>query len=88
MLIGTDRENYSNTAGNFDIIKKPFWKREHAFNQRAFIVHYKCLKLRSHLADVEGEAQALFLRLVKEYAEMEGVTEQQKLRTQWSGYGR
>ncbi|MBS5386616.1 MAG: TnpV protein [Clostridiales bacterium] len=39
-------------------------------------------KLRSHLADVEGEAQALFLRLVKEYAEMEGVTEQQKLRTQ------
>ena len=44
MLIGTDRENYSNTAGNFDIIKKPFWKREHAFNQRAFIVHYKCLK--------------------------------------------
>ena len=35
-------------------------------------------KLRSHLADVEEEAQALFLRLVKEYAEREGVTEQLK----------
>lgn len=35
-------------------------------------------KLHSHLADVEEEAQSLFLRLVKEYAENEGVTEQLK----------
>ena len=35
-------------------------------------------KLHSHLADVEEEAQILFSRLVKEYAEMEGVTEQLK----------
>lgn len=35
-------------------------------------------KLRFHLADVEKEAQSLFLRLVKEYAEREGVTEQLK----------
>ena len=35
-------------------------------------------KLRSHLADVEKEAQSLFLRLVKEYAKREGVTEQLK----------
>ena len=35
-------------------------------------------KLHSHLADVEEEAQTLFLRLVKEYAEREGVTEQLK----------
>ncbi len=35
-------------------------------------------KLRSHLADIEEEAQFLFLRLVKEYAEREGVTEQLK----------
>ena len=35
-------------------------------------------KLHSHLADVEEEAQLLFLRLVKEYAEKEGVTEQLK----------
>lgn len=35
-------------------------------------------KLQSHLADIEEEAQSLFLRLVKEYAEKEGVTEQLK----------
>ena len=35
-------------------------------------------KLYSHLADVEEEAQELFLRLVKEYAEREGITEQLK----------
>lgn len=37
-------------------------------------------KLYSHLADadVEKEAQELFVRLVKEYAEREGVTEQLK----------
>ena len=35
-------------------------------------------KLYCHLADVEEEAQTLFLRLVKEYAEREGVTEQLK----------
>lgn len=35
-------------------------------------------KLHSHLADVEAEAQTFFFRLVKEYAEREGVTEQLK----------
>ena len=35
-------------------------------------------KLHSHLADAEKEAQSLFLRLVKEYAERESVTEQLK----------
>ena len=45
------------------------------------ILYYNLLtsgKLRSHLADVEEEAQSLFLRLPKEYAEREGVTEQLK----------
>ena len=45
------------------------------------ILYYNLLtsgKLRSHLADVEEEAQSLFLRLVKEYAEREGITEQLK----------
>ena len=45
------------------------------------ILYYNLLtsgKLHSHLADVEEEAQSLFLRLVKEYAEKEGVTEQLK----------
>lgn len=42
-------------------------------------------KLYCHLADVEEEAQSLFLRLVKEYAEREGVTEQLKAEnpTEW-----
>ena len=35
-------------------------------------------KLYSHLADIEEQAQQLFLRLVKELAEKEGVTEQLK----------
>ena len=35
-------------------------------------------KLHSHLADIEEQAQTLFSRLVKEYAEKEGVTEQFK----------
>ncbi len=45
------------------------------------VLYYNLLtseKLHSHLADVEEEAQALFSRLVKEYAEKEGVTEQLK----------
>ena len=45
------------------------------------ILYYNLLtsgKLQSHLADVEEEAQELFFRLVKEYAEREGVTEQLK----------
>lgn len=45
------------------------------------ILYYNLLtsgKLHSHLADVEKEAQSLFLRLVKEYVEREGVTEQLK----------
>ena len=42
-------------------------------------------KLQSHLTDVEEEAQTLFLRLVKQYAEREGVTEQLKAEnpTEW-----
>jgi len=35
-------------------------------------------RLRSHLADVEEQANALFLRLVNDYAASEGVTEQLK----------
>ena len=45
------------------------------------ILYYNLLtsgKFRSHLADVEEDAQSLFLRLVKQYAEREGVTERLK----------
>lgn len=45
------------------------------------VLYYNLLtsgKLHSHLADTEEQAQALFLRLVNEYAKKEGVTEQLK----------
>ena len=45
------------------------------------VLYYNLLtsgKLDSHLADIEEQAQHLFLRLVKELAEKEGVTEQLK----------
>ena len=56
-------------------------RRLRYLKQHHKILYYNLLtsgKLRSHLADVEKEAQSLFLRLVKEYAEREGVTEQLK----------
>ena len=63
-------------------------RRREYLKQHRKILYYNLLtsgKLRSHLADVEEEAQSLFLRLVKEYAEREGVTEQLKAEnpTEW-----
>ena len=55
--------------------RRQYLKRHHK------ILYYNLLtsgKLHSHLADVEEEAKSLFLRLVKEYAEREGVTKQLK----------
>lgn len=60
-------------------------RRRQYLKQHHKIPYYNLLtsgKLRSHLADVEKEAQSLFLRLVKEYAENEGVTEQLKVENQ------
>ena len=45
------------------------------------VLYYNLLtssKLHSHLADIEEQAQDLFSRLVKEYAEKEGITEELK----------
>lgn len=45
------------------------------------VLYYNLLtssKLHSHLSDTEEQAQQLFLRLVNELAEKEGVTEQLK----------
>ena len=56
-------------------------RRRQYLKQHHKILYYNLLtsgKLYCHLADVEEEAQTLFLRLVKEYAEREGVTEQLK----------
>ena len=49
------------------------------------VLYYNLLtsgKLHSHLADIEEQAQDLFSRFVKEYAEREGVTEQLKATVQ------
>lgn len=56
-------------------------RRLRYLKQHHRVLYYNLLtsgKLHSHLADVEEEAQILFSRLVKEYAEKEGVTEQLK----------
>ena len=56
-------------------------RRLRYLKQHHNVLYYNLLtsgKLHSHLADVEEEAQILFSRLVKEYAEKEGVTEQLK----------
>lgn len=63
-------------------------RRRRYLKQHHKILYYNLLtsgKLHSHLADVEEEAQSLFLWLVKEYAEREGVTEQLKAEnpTEW-----
>lgn len=56
-------------------------RRLRYLKQHHKVMYYNLLtsgKLHSHLADTEEQAQALFSRLVKEYAEKEGVTEQLK----------
>ena len=56
-------------------------RRLRYLKQHNKILYYNLLtssKLRSHLADIEEEAQSLFLRLVREYAERGSVTEQLK----------
>ena len=56
-------------------------RRLRYLKQHHKILYYNLLtsgKLRSHLADVEEQAQELFLRIVKEYAEWEGVNNQLK----------
>lgn len=59
------------------------WALRHKryLKQHHKVLYYNLLtsgKLHSHLADTEEQAQQLFLRLVKELAEKEGVTEQLK----------
>ena len=56
-------------------------RRLRYLKQHHKVLYYNLLtsgKLHSHLADTEEQAQALFSRLVKEYSEKEGVTEQLK----------
>ena len=56
-------------------------RRLRYLKQHHKVMYYNLLtsgKLHSHLADTEEQAQTLFSRLLKEYAEKEGVTEQLK----------
>ena len=56
-------------------------RRLRYLKQNHKVLYYNLItsgKLHSHLADTEEQAQELFSRLVKEYAEKEGVTEQLK----------
>ena len=56
-------------------------RRLRYLKQHHKVLYYNLLtsgKLNSHLADIEEEAQSIFSRLVKEYAEKEGVTKQLK----------
>lgn len=56
-------------------------RRLRYLKQHHKVMYYNLLtsgKLHSHLADTEEQAQTLFSRLLKEYAEKEDVTEQLK----------
>lgn len=56
-------------------------RRQNYLKHNRKVLYYNLLtsgKLHSHLADTEEQAQTLFSRLVKEYAEKEGGTEQVK----------
>ena len=68
-------EKETGNIGVWALRHKRYLKQHHK------VLYYNLLtsgKLHSHLADVEEEAQSLFSRLVKEYAEKEGVTGQLK----------
>lgn len=47
------------------------------------VLYYNLLtsgKLHSHIADIKDQARVLFLRLVEEYAEKEGIMEMEQLK--------
>lgn len=68
-------EKETGNIGVWALRHKRYLKHHHK------VLYYNLLtsgKLYSHLADTQEQAQQLFLRLVKELAEKEGVTEQLK----------
>lgn len=68
-------EKEPGNVGAWALRHKRYLKQHHK------VLYYNLLtsgKLDSYLADIEEQAQQLFLRLVKEYAEKEAVTEQLK----------
>lgn len=72
-------EKETGNIGVWALRHKRYLKQHHK------VLYYNLLtsgKLDSHLADIEEQAQQLFLRLVKELAEKEGVTEAIKAENQ------
>lgn len=68
-------ETQTGNIGVWALRHKRYMKQHHK------VLYYNLLtsgKLDSYFADIEEQAQQLFLRLVKELAEKEGVTEQLK----------
>ena len=68
-------EKETGNIGVWALRHKRYLKHHHK------VLYYNLLtsgKLDSYLADIEEQAQQLFLRLVKELAEKEGVTEKLK----------
>ena len=68
-------ETQTGNIGVWALRHKRYMKQHHK------VLYYNLLtsgKLDSYLADIEEQAQQLFLRLVKELAEKEGVSEQLK----------
>lgn len=69
------------------------WAMRHKryLKQHHKVLYYNLLtsgKLNSYLADIEQQAQQLFLRLVKQMAEREGVTEKLKADNQMAWVAR
>ena len=78
-------ETQTGNIGVWALRHKRYLKQHHK------VLYYNLLtsgKLHSHLADIEEQAQQLFLRLVKEYAEKEGITEQLKSTSQMKWVGK
>ena len=78
-------EKETGNIGVWALRHKRYLKHHHK------VLYYNLLtsgKLHSHLADVEEQAQDLFSRLVKEYDEKEGITEQLKSTDQMKWVGK
>lgn len=72
--------NIVSTDTNYEI---GYWGRKHKeyikqHKPASYTILFTQCKLNSYLADIEQQAQDLFLRLVKDLAEKENVTEELK----------
>lgn len=83
-LLPAEEEKDAN-IGAWAMRHKRYLKQNHK------VLYYNLLtsgKLNSYLADIEQQAQQLFLRLVKQMAEREGVTEKLKADNQMAWVAR